>query len=344
MRFIVVLCLVLMPLLAQAQDTFLVENIQVDASGTSASEARDKAIQQATLQGFETLSSRVAGAPITLPYERVATMVQEMQVASERFSSEHYTATFSLRFAPDMVRAALGDRGLAIQDTMPDAPKEKHTLVLPVFTKNNSSLLMESRNPWRMAWDTTKPGSVALPVGDLEDLTLVTPVTALKGNYADMTPLAKKYYATDIIVAHAYYSQPTVLTVTLRYVEPKGVTIRTGDILVIPNEPEQTLLERAARQISAIWSKEAQQKASYTNAPRQQFLARVHFNDLRQWSAIRSRLPQVTGLQDLDIIAIMPKYVDIAFSAPGSADEVTARLQEHGLMLRHTEQGYIISE
>lgn len=344
MRFVVLFCLLFIPLVAQAQDTFLVENIQVDASGTSASEARDKAIQQATLQGFETLSSRISGAPITLPYDRIASLVQEMQVSSERFSSERYTATFSLRFAPDMVRAALGDRGLTVQDTMPDQPVAKRTILLPVFTKDNTSLLMEGRNPWRTAWDKVKPDAIALPVGDLEDLTLATPETALKGNYTTINPIATKYHANEIIVAHAYYTQPRVLTVTLRYVAPTGVTIRTGDILVLPGEAEPALLERAARQVAAIWSKETQQQASNLNAPRQQLQARVTFNELRQWNAIRSRLTQATGLQDVEVIAIMPKYVDIAFSAPGSMDDITQRLQDRGLRMVKTEQGYVISE
>lgn len=93
-----------------AQDQYMVRNIAVDAEGANAIDAKDKALNRARRNGFETLVRRLNVDDTTLSVDdrSIAAMVNSFEINREKSSKNRYLASVNVMFNENAVQAYLG--------------------------------------------------------------------------------------------------------------------------------------------------------------------------------------------------------------------------------------------
>ena len=177
------LSLTLLTTPSHASDLFTIESIPVNQTGKDATEARALAMAQAESEAFKILMQKIAdpnqqaSLPPLAPTE-ISAMVRGFEVANEKITGTGYSADFTINFNPAAVRAYVQQSNLPFVERTPQTP----TLILPILQTETGPVLWEEPNPWREAWNHRESSSavtpVALPLGDLNDITAADTQTA----------------------------------------------------------------------------------------------------------------------------------------------------------------------
>lgn len=210
-----------------AVDVFAVARVPVQATGETATAARDSAQAQGRRVAMDILLRRLtpeedwsylprlasggaasaAGAPggkstVSITPNQLVALESGFEVYGEKSSSSTYRAYITYRFKPDAVRNLLKNARIPYSEA-----QTRKALVLPVLQTGAGVYLWESNNPWMAAWKarpfTNELTPMAAPLGDLEDSTLINPRQALALDAASLAKVAAHYRVSQVIVAHA---------------------------------------------------------------------------------------------------------------------------------------------
>ena len=216
---------------AASDDVFVVPRVPVQASGDTATAAKENAQSAGRRQAIDILLRRLtpeedwiylpsvtAGAPatasgdgagksaISISPQQLVALESGFEVYGEKASSSTYRAYVTYRFKPDAVRRLLKDARLPYSEA-----QTRVALVLPVLQTDNGVYLWESNNPWMAAWKirpyTHELTPMAAPLGDLEDSSTITARQALNLDGEKLTAIADRYNVSQVIVAHARLTQ-----------------------------------------------------------------------------------------------------------------------------------------
>jgi len=237
------------PVHAQGErDVFTVSGIPVDVVGADAVTARREALLAGQRAGLDRLLRRLVPAEAhgRLPAARnlpIDQYVQNFTIRNEELSSTQYIAELTVAYEPEAVRGLLRDQGLAASET-PSAP----LVVLPLYEGPEGTRLWPDDNPWWQAWDDNMDPErllrLSLPLGDLEDMTKVSPAQAAAGEPDPLLDLASRYGSQDVLVVSAMVEQPgNAAEVPILRLEARrvGEVERMGEPLSLRGEPGQTL-------------------------------------------------------------------------------------------------------
>ncbi len=213
--------------LAADEDVFIVARVPVQASGDSATDAKEAAqaagrrramdlllrrlTTEADWQFLPTLSAgRPAAAvadpsgkaPIEISSGGLEALESGFEVYNEKASSTSYRAYITYRFKPEAVRRLLKQSKIPYSEA-----QTRVALVLPVLQTDAGVYLWESNNPWMAAWKlrplTHELTPMQAPLGDLEDSASITARQALDLNATALATIAARYNVSQVIVAHA---------------------------------------------------------------------------------------------------------------------------------------------
>lgn len=210
-----------------ADAVFVVPRVAVQASGDSATAAKNAAQMQGRRRAMDILLRRVtveddwaylprlaAGQPASAPAiaggktpvalsdRTLETLESGFEVYGEKGSSTSYRALITYRFKPDAIRRLLRSSSIPYSET-----QTLPALVLPVLETAQGLYLWEGNNPWMSAWKSrpfiNELTPMTTPLGDLEDSRNMSARQALALDGAAMAAMAKDYGVVQVIVAHA---------------------------------------------------------------------------------------------------------------------------------------------
>lgn len=216
---------------AATDDVFVVPRVPVQATGDTATAAKDAAQSAGRRQAIDILLRRLtpesdwvflptvaSGTPaqstgdgsgktaIDLSPSMLVGLESGFEVYAEKASSTSYRAYITYRFKPEAVRRLLKDARLPYSEA-----QTRVALVLPVLQTDNGVYLWESNNPWMAAWKvrpyTHELTPMAAPLGDLEDSSAITARQALALDAEGLAKIAERYNVSQVIVAHARLTQ-----------------------------------------------------------------------------------------------------------------------------------------
>lgn len=208
---------------------FVVPKVPVQATGSSAQDAQNKAREQGRRRAMDLLLRRLtaeedwtylprlaAGGstftpdaqpfgyegkrPVQLDPAALAAMEEGFSVFDEKSSRTTYSALITYRFKPEDVRRILTEASIPFSQS-----QTRKALVLPVLQTDNDTYLWETNNPWARAW-LARPlvnelTPLVLPTGNVEDVNTITADQARVLNQNGLSQLADKYNVTQVIVA-----------------------------------------------------------------------------------------------------------------------------------------------
>lgn len=217
---------------AAQDDVFVVPRVPVQASGESATAAKQSAQMQGRRRAVDILLRRLTvesdwdylprlvrgepasasgdpslgKTPISLADSTLEALESSFEVYSEKSSATTYRAFITYRFKPDAVRRLLKNARIPYSET-----QTRKALVIPVLEMDRGSYLWEANNPWMAAWKSrpylNELTPMAAPLGDVEDASSITAQQALALDPVKLAAMADRYNVSQVIVAHARLRQ-----------------------------------------------------------------------------------------------------------------------------------------
>ena len=226
-----------------------VSNVEVDARGDTATEARQAGWDEAAVLAWEKIDGP------DLPESQIASLVSSIVIEREQIGPRRYIASLGVVFDRERAERYLGgeDRGRA------SAPM----LLIPVTLTAGAQTVYERRNPFQQAWADFNPGSSRIqyvrPSGAGGDSLLLTYGQVGRRSRTWWRNVLDQFGATNVIVAiadleHAYPGGPITGTFTARY----GPDTRILDQFTLrADSPAQlpAMLSRSVARFDALYQR-----------------------------------------------------------------------------------------
>ncbi len=329
---------------AQAGDVFEVSGVYVDVTAKNVTLARQEAMREGEGRAFDILLKRLTmkADRDLLPWvesSKRAQYIRDFSVSGEKSSSVRYLATYTYHFKADAIRNLLKARGISFAETI-----SKPVLILPLFEDGTRLSLWENPNSWRDVWSNqqTQNGLVplALPLGDLADISGVNAQQALAGDREPLMTMAQRYEVPSVVIAH--------LSVTGR--DSEGLP-NSADLIVnrigSPYEGRATLLGLAAQEgesANAFLTRLAEQVSDMVQESwkRDNLLqfgqmdvlpVNLAIKGLPEWLAVKERLEKVAVVRRVELALLARDTVQINLHFIGKLDQLIGSLHQVDLDL-----------
>lgn len=331
------------PSLPNPDAVFDVDGIAVDVTAASAATARDKAIfdgQRAALgQLLERLDAKRAADPAKLSDNKIAGMVRNFEITSEKSSSVRYIATMNVRFKPAAIQRLLGNAGIAYN------PPTLPTVLLPVSDSNGRAVLWEENTPWRAALETLEQQgaqTVLVPSGELSDVSAIDASAASNGDALALGSIATLHGAGTVVVARlageVNAGQP--LAIALARYDARGQRLE-GQTLIIPpaaDAPAQ-LREAATRVQEFVLHKTLVAVTNITPAAQNSLPLYAPLSSLPELTRLRQRLGGISAVQRINVLSVTREGAEIALDYNGDIMLLQQEMARQGLQVLQSPTG-----
>lgn len=326
-----------------ANEVFTVQGIKVDVTAETAAKARAQALVQGERMAFnkliERLTMRIDRELLPeLSAEEISSFIRDFEVADEKNSQVRYLASLNYTFKGDEVRFFLQDHQIPFAETM-----SKPVLVVPVYRKAGVHLLWEENNGWRDAWDalpvTTGLVPMILPLGDLADLATIGAEQAIQGDLTRLAALAKRYGATDYLVAEGAFAispetgLPQLEVTVTRYGSAQSEQTMLLSFAAQGDEGETGLLRRAAFEVAAQvedhWKRD--NLIRFGEAAVTPIVVPVR--GLGDWIEVRKRLSSIAVIKDTELVLLSRHEARVNLHYLGSLAQLALALEQADLRL-----------
>lgn len=331
---------------------FEVRGVAVDVTAATAAAAREQALAKGAREAFWQLMDR-----LTLSSDRakigqvsdaqIETMIQDLSVAGEKYSSVRYIATLDFTFNENEVRGLLARKGV------PYAVTQARTIVvLPVLRNDGELVLWEEPNPWFGAWRSLPAGQlvpVMVPLGDLTDVEIIDAEQATVGEPQKVAEITTRYQASEALVPFAVLDTETAsgapeVAVALTLYGPdgprKGPTRR---YVAGEGEDVDQLLARAAEatmtEVQNQWKRENLVVAGEASMES----VAVPITGLNDWLMVRRRLERVQTIEKIDVVLLSRSLAVINIHHFGTPEQLGLALEQEDLILRQGAEGLVLT-
>ncbi|WP_287000236.1 DUF2066 domain-containing protein [Thalassospira sp.] len=324
-----------------AQDIFSVSGVHVDESAETAAAARDQALAIGQRKAFDEVVAR-----LTLPEDRrglgtpnqndINNMVRDFGVSNEKTSSVRYIADMTVRFKENELRNYLRFRDIPFAEL-----QSKPVIIVPVYHSGGYTSLWDDPNPWRDIWSRNFASGglvpVKAPIGDLQDIGIVSAEQAENGAIARLNELPRRYGANVAVVASATVrgetGAETVDVTATRYDAGGAPQIFGVTETTQPGESLNETLVHAAKgvqdQLSDGWK-----RANLINyGTGGQLMVFIPITGLDDWAKIEERIIGSPVVRNSRVVAMSRREVQIAVDYVGSTDQLRTALAQQNLSL-----------
>jgi hypothetical protein len=337
---------------ALAAENFTIKNVDASKTAGSAQAARQMAIASAQVKAFAQLIDAIVmpedkSRVPELSEPEIADLVSGYEVTEEKVGEKTYKARFHVTFDRKKVQAFLTGAGIEpLENVSPNM------MVIPILQEGTQVMLWEKENGWKDAWanaaSADKGQSVVVPLGDLEDITMVNVEDAFAGQFASLSKLAEKYDAGRILIAEAVYDvEPETkrpsLQVIMRLLQGESILDRVKmSFAGEPGEGKEAFLVRAARAAShkiAESAKSIAKASAGEEKQEQQLLAQVPIQDIAKWRAFQVNVRHIDGVKDMKVETISSNLARVAIIYTGDFSTLTYFLHNAGYSLTNNGDG-----
>lgn len=341
------------PPAAVNDEAYIIHAIAVDVTAASAVAARDKAIfdgqRTALTQLLERMEAAKAINPAKLSDNKIAALVKNFEITSEKASNVRYIASMNVRFKPQAVQNLLNNAGVSFvaSPTMP-------IVILPISDSNGRPVLWEENTTWRNALeqlehkDSLQP--VLVPNGELSDIGAVGTQAAIAGDAGSLGAIATLHSASAVIVAQITgdvikLSPKQPLTIQLTRYDSGGQK-SDNQTVVIPatDNSNSQLADAASRVQDFIMHRSLNTTAEAGKAnPAQTAQAAMQLyaplTTLPELTRLRQKLGALSAIQRINIQSITREGADLVLEFNGDAVQLQQGMMQQGLSLSQSMTG-----
>lgn len=309
-------------------DLFLVEGVPVSATAENAVAAKEVALNEAGNKAFKQLMQKIvlssdAGNIEADPAE-IVRLIQGFSVAHEKTTATKYMADVSVQFKPKEVQEFMKAKGLPFLAKMP--PK---FVFIPLFREGSMAQVFDEASPLFQSVKVMSPNSsvyqFVVPTGDLEDMSVATPMVLTGVDMAPLAPLLQKYGTEYALVLRVTKNGSIYKVEALSY--PENSAAGAGVTFAVSSGSEDVqgvmgqIVKKATSEMEKKW------KAYQVEHGTQQNELTVIFpiNGLSEWSVLEKRLK---GLPFLDQVNVQALHQNKVFVKVVAAEEIETLIQK----------------
>lgn len=185
---------------------YTIKDIEAQAKGSSASEAKETALKAAKRQAFQLMLQKLISKQDIERFENaddatIDFLIDSMQIVNEQMGQKNYKATVVFGFNKQHIEEMLRNKMVPF-----NIPVHKSILVLPVFSDGAKTYLFEKENIWFEAWKQYNFHQALItyvvPNGDLNDISLLDAEDALIGATHKIVSIASRYQVSAVVVPY----------------------------------------------------------------------------------------------------------------------------------------------
>lgn len=322
---------------------FDVDGVAVDVTAASAAAARDKAIfdgQRAALGTLlERLDAKKAADPAKLSDNKIAGMVRNFEITSEKSSSVRYIATMNVRFKPMAIQKLLGNAGIAYN------PPTLPTVLLPVSDSNGRAVLWEENTPWRTALETLEQQgnqTVLVPSGELNDVSAIDASAASNGDMLALGAIATLHGAGAVVVARlaGEVNAGLPLNIALARYDARGQRLEGQTLIVPPAADANAQLRAAAARVQEfVLHKTLVTTAEPGGAAQNSLPIYAPLSSLPELTRLRQRLGGISAIQRINVLSVTREGAEISLDYNGDALQLQQAMLQQGLQVQPSPSG-----
>lgn len=326
-------------------DAFTVSGVKVDVRAASAAQAREQALRQGQVDAYQrmiaTITTDADRARLGEPSaDEVELMVSDFSVADERASATRYIAVLTVHFDPAKVNAYVTARGASVVKG-----SDETVIFLGVYREAADAppQLWDETNPWRPILVRTAVSRglfpVAVPLGDLEDVTQTPAEKALSLDAAAMDALLQRYGADSVVVAEAVNAPGQGVQVTLsRY--PRAMPSALAHLdSPVSDDLDAALGDLAAHAVLAIARAGKPQVGSPIIGSYDQLAILVPVKSISDWVRVDRTLRALPGVRGVVLRASRSDVVQAAVQYSGDPEALRQAIGRVGFQVTPHE-GY----
>lgn len=327
-------------------EAFTISNVPVDVTAENAAAAREKAIfagqRTALTQLLERMDAAKAIDPAKLSDNKIAALVRNFEIASEKASNVRYIASMNVRFKPNAVQNLLGNAGVSFtaNPTMPQ-------LILPLAASGDRIVLWEEQTLWHQALaqlerpDALQP--IIIPNGELTDVSAIDARSAAAGDAASLGAIATLYRAGAVVVAQLTQESGDaaakfVNLIVTRY-DNTGQKLETQTIAVPPGKDQAAQLAGAVQQVKNFLQHKAMIDVLAPGYAGSSLTLHAALSSLPELTRLRQRLGSVAAIKRINIRSIRRDGADMVLDYSGDQMQLQQALSQQGLMLTQAPSG-----
>lgn len=245
----------------------------------------------------------------------------------------------TVTFRQDAIRDLLRRAAIPFSETR--APL---TLVLPVLHEGNEFRLFDETSPWWSAWRDLQlqPNALLpliLPLGDIEDITSLSPEQALAGDAAALEAVRQRHGAEAVLVALATPRRAAggeglaAVDVSLRRY-PAGGGDPVIDSFTTGGGPDaQAAMTAAADEAVARLNEAWKQENLLRLGGEGSLQARVPLSGLGNWVALRERLTRNPSVRRVEVTAMSRREALVTLHYLGQPEQLAESLAQDEVAL-----------
>jgi hypothetical protein len=326
---------------------FAVQGVAVDVTDIDADTAKNKALVDAQIKGFQTLAERLGSPAVVeavakLEEKQVLPFLKSLSIEEESISPGRYKGKLTVRFLPNKVRAFYENFGVKVS-----GDQGPSFLVLAVWKGPAGQVLWED-NPWRQAWVDLRAEQslvpIIVPLGDLDDSAMLSVTDILSEDSIKLEAIRRRYDVKKVIIAFAEPAENGAIHATMSGDSPLGKLIfdkvydgETGKIedslTLAAQRFHSVMLEKFKSGQSKVASQAAADKQKSEANSRKTLNVRVPFSGPSEWNGLRSRILSAPGVANLDVASLGVDGAVVALSFVGTIETMQQSMNASGLSL-----------
>lgn len=339
--------------LGASEKVFEVKNVYVDVTAENATAARKQAMREGEGKAFDILLKRLTLQhdwellPWVEPVQR-AQYIRDFTVSGEKTSSVRYLATYTYHFKAEAIRRLLKSRNIAFAETI-----SKPVLVLPLLEDGARVTLWDEPNLWRDSWSNVSLTNglvpIALPLGDLADISGVSAQQANNVEEGPLMAMAQRYGVNSVVVAKLVVAardergQPTDVDLIVNRIGDKyaGRTTALG-LRLNEGETPEALLGRVANEtinrLEESWKADNILQFGVANV----LPVNLQIGALNEWLNVRKRLADVAVVQQVELALLSRDTVQLNLHFIGNLDQLIGSLRQVDLDLNVSGESWFL--
>ncbi|MDV7340184.1 DUF2066 domain-containing protein [Terasakiella sp. A23] len=333
---------------ANAASPFEISGVYVDVTAENVTKARKQALRDGQNRAFEILLKRLTlrADKDFLPWVEPANQpqyIRDFSVSGEKTSAVRYLATLTYHFKPDAIRNLLKARGIPFAETI-----SKPVLVLPLFDDAGQLSLWDEPNPWSAAWSSLSLNNglvpIALPLGDLADISGLSAQQAATGDQAALQNMATRYDVNGVLVAQLVVvgrntaGEPTDIDLVVNRIGGKNAGRSTNlGITALENETSGAFLKRVAMLVSEGIEEAWKQDNLLQFGVADVLPVNLTIGNLQEWINVKKRLGTVAVVRRTELALLSRDTVQLNLHYIGNLEQLIGSLRQVDLDL--TVQG-----
>jgi hypothetical protein len=331
--------------MANQDSIFIIKNIKVDEISDTAEKARKKAINYAQKYAFEQVIEKLLtlnNTEFTIEADRIANLVQTMEVKNEVITKQQYKAKIDIYFQIEQTKFFINN------NLLNKSNKKNSFLLIPVLNENGLIKLWQKGNLWHNIWLKSQLSEVVgikIPLGDLDDMMHFN-ISNLDNVSDNKITELKKYYQVDhILITELKYNytdldQEVVFESKLKILgdNENSNTITTSDGFKDDdyNKHFNYLISQIIKNLENGWIEYNNQ----SNKNWQEFIIKT--KNIYDWLAIKENLSSLELVKSFKVDAYSLRYAKITVKFKKSFYDVINGLRAHGFKISRDDDKIIL--